>query len=121
MSEINFNTYEFIKDQYIMSTKKEKNFRELLTIVKARLSKYNSINFNINYKEYIYLQKRAHLLTNLYRKFLNDYLYIRSKWEMVKMCKVKMLDANRFTIENDTQKKKVKICTEMNEVYVFES
>ena len=40
---------------------------------------------------------------------------------MVKMCKVKMLDANRFTIENDTQKKKVKICTERNEVYVFES
>ena len=121
MSEINFKTYEFIKEQYIIIAKKEKNFRELLHVSKYKLSKYKELYINTNCKEYIYLQKRANFLTSLYRKFLNEYLYIKSKWDMIKMCKVKMVDANKFAIENNIQKKKIQICTEMNEIYVFES
>lgn len=116
MPEIVLSTYNFIKTQYIVSIEKEKNFRELTNIAKGRLSRCIDLKVRKDCPEYIHIKNRAYFLTKLYRTVLNEMLYLKSKWEMVKMCTVKA--DNKI---NENNKKKVKICLEMNQVFVFDS
>lgn len=116
MPEIVLSAYNFIKSQYIASIEKEKNFRDLTNIAKGRLSRCIDLKVRKDCPEYIHIKNRAYFLTKLYRAILNEMLLLKSKWEMVKMCTVKR---DKTTIEDN--KKKVKICLDMNQVFVFDS
>jgi hypothetical protein len=117
MSEITMKTYQLIKDQYIISIEKEKNFRNLQISANERLNRCIYMNINKNCSDYMYIKNRAHFITKLHKKTINELLYIKSKWDIVRMCTIKQ---NTENIEHaPNTKKKVKICTEMNQIHVF--
>lgn len=115
MPEITYRDYTFIKTEYMNIKQKEQNFRDLSNIANARLARYKELKIHYDRPDYIHIKNRSYFLRNLYRSVLNELLCIHTKWLLVQQCTIK--DENSIRIKN---KKKVKICTENNQVYVFD-
>jgi len=114
MPEITYKDYTFIKTEYMNIKQKEQNFRDLSNIANARLARYKELKIQYNRPDYIHIKNRSYFLRSLYRSVLNELLFIHSKWLLVQQCTIKV--ENTIRIKN---KKRVKICTENNQVYIF--